>query len=94
MCLPLRDSSPPKEWRSQRCGYGIITRKKLLHFKRGGARRVEGIKLQKTKSKKLLRFFKEEVSRSDGGDKITEIKIKKLLRFLKRRCHEVTEEII
>ena len=58
MCLPLRDSSPPKEWRSQRCGYGIITRKKLLHFKRGGARRVEGIKLQKSKSKKLLRFFK------------------------------------
>ena len=58
MCLPLRDSSPPKEWRSQRCGYGIITRKKLLHFKMGGARRVEGIKLQKSKSKKLLRFFK------------------------------------
>jgi hypothetical protein len=58
MCLPLRDSSPPKEWRSQRCGYGIITRKKLLHFKRGGARRAEGIKLQKSKSKKLLRFLK------------------------------------
>jgi hypothetical protein len=32
--------------------------KELLHFKRGGARRAEGIKLQKSKSKKLLRFLK------------------------------------
>ena len=58
MCLPLRDSSPPKEWRSQRCGYGIITRKKLLHFKRGGARRVEGIKLQNQNQRNSSAFLK------------------------------------
>ena len=53
MIVPLLRSGAAKD-----TVYGIITKKKLLHFKRGGTHRAEGIKLQKSKSKKLLRFLK------------------------------------